>query len=137
MDEEEKEGGRIGSGAAFAGDKSEGNKVNKKQYQEYLKYRDKYSLYIKLRKWTVPFHWACGALCAVLFVDCWPLAVVLMALLAWLEWWNDQNLKENLGDIYKKEGDQDWWDCLVPFIGGIAVARILDWIGLITIRWWF
>jgi len=95
-----------------------------------------YRLWPKLRKWTVPFHWAYGALCAVLFVDCWPLAVILMALLAWLEWWNDQNLKENLGDIYKKEGDKDWWDALVPFIVGITVARILDWIGLITIRWW-
>jgi hypothetical protein len=111
--------------------------LKKQHYQELSRYREKYSLYLKLRKWTVPIHWAYGAICAVFFVDCWPLALALMIIFAMWEWWNDKNLKENLGKVYKKEGDQDWWESLVTFIPGIFLARILDWIGLLTIRWWF
>jgi hypothetical protein len=111
--------------------------LNKQEYQEYSKYRERYSLYLKLRKWTVPIHWGYGILCAWVFVHCWPAAVVLMLLFALFEWWNDKNLKENLGKVYKKEGDQDWWDSLL-FLGiGITVVLVMaDGLGLITIRWW-
>jgi ABC-type Fe3+ transport system permease subunit len=125
--------GRIGAGPAIAVYKSEGNM---KQYQEYTQYRERYSLYLKLRKWTVPIHWAFGILCAVMFIYCWPAAVVMMLLFAMWEWWNDKNLKENLGNDYKKEGDQDWWDSFFTFCMGISVAAILHGLGLITITWW-
>jgi hypothetical protein len=132
----EKTRGRISTGTAVAVIESKGN-MNQEQYQEYLKYRDKYSLYLKLRKWTVPIHWAFGIFCVVIFVHCWPAAVVFMLLFAMFEWWNDKNLKENLGKIYKKEGDQDWWDSFFFLCIGVGVALIImDGFGLITIRWW-
>jgi hypothetical protein len=89
-----------------------------------------YSFWYKLRKPTVPAHWAFGILCAVIFVHCWPAAVVMMLLFAMFEWWNDKC-------DHSHQGAMDWWDSFLTFCIGTAVALILHGAGLITIRWWF
>jgi Fe2+ transport system protein B len=110
--------------------------MNDAQYQEYLKCRQKYSLYLKLRKWTCPAHWGYGVLLAAMFIKCWPLTVIFLLIFAMFEWWNDNNLKENLGKIYKKEGAMDWWDSFFVLGIGMGVAYILDALGVIAITWW-
>jgi len=89
-----------------------------------------YRLWLKLRKPTVVAHWLVGAICAAVFVRCWPAAAVLMLLFAMFEWWNDWCDRS-------RQGAMDWWDSLLIFFAGVAVAFILAELRVIAIRWWF
>jgi hypothetical protein len=87
-----------------------------------------YSLF-KLRKWTTPIHWLVGLTCAAIVIKCWPAAVALILIFALFERWNDI-------DHGTSEGDIDWWDAAFVAFMGIVVEAILDFIGIISIKWW-
>jgi hypothetical protein len=93
------------------------NKVNKP-----------YSLF-KLRKWTTPVHWVIGIVCAAIVIKCWPAAVALILIFALFERWDDI-------DHGTAQGDIDWWDAAFVAFMGIVVEVILDFIGVISIKWW-
>lgn len=94
-----------------------------------------HSLWLKLRKRTVVAHWLFGKLCAVVAVLFFPAGFGLLIMFGVFEWWNDQNLRIRVGDSYKPEGDEDWWDSFLAFCIGFSGAVILDIIGIISIRW--
>ena len=95
-----------------------------------------YSLWLKLRKRTVPAHWAFGVLCAVVWWQFFPAAAFLIGLFAFFEWWNDKNMRVRVGDLYKPEGDEDWWDSFVVLCMCLSPMIILNIVGIISIRWY-
>jgi len=97
---------------------------NRQQY-------NKYALWPKLRKWTVPIHWAFGFALAWLAWQCFPAAIILLLIFAGWEAWNDWAEKSRMGFL-------DWHECFLTFcIGFFGPVLILHCIGIITIRWWF
>jgi hypothetical protein len=87
-----------------------------------------YSLF-KLRKRTTPIHWLVGLTCAAIIIKCWPAAVMLILIFALFERWNDI-------DHATTQGDMDWWDAVfVTFMGAVVIVP-LDFIGIISVRWW-
>ena len=95
---------------------------NRQQY-------DKYALWPKLRKWTVPIHWAFGFFCAWLAWQFFPAGILLLVIFAGWEVWNDW--AEGT-----REGCQDWHESFITFCPGFGVELILHCVGIITIRWW-
>jgi len=92
---------------------------------------DKYALWPKLRKWTVPIHWCFGLALAWLAWQCFIAAIILLLIFAGWEAWNDWAEKSRTGFL-------DWHECFVPFcVGFLGPVLILHCIGIITIRWWF
>lgn len=103
--------------------------MDDKQFQEYLKHREKYALWPKLRKWTVPIHWAFGLFCAWLAWQFFPAGALLLGIFAGWEWWNDWAERTRWGYL-------DWHESFITFCLGFVVELILHCIGIITIRWW-
>jgi hypothetical protein len=98
-----------------------------KERQEY----NKYALWPKLRKWTVPIHWGFGFACAVLAWQFFPAGMLLLGIFAGWEGWNDWADKT-------RDGCQDWHESFLTFcmlffgvILPLHIARV------IAIRWWF
>jgi hypothetical protein len=87
-----------------------------------------YSLF-NLRKKTTPIHWSVGLTGAAIFIKCWPATVVLILLFAVFERWNDI-------DHGTFEGDMDWWDATFVAFMGIIPSVVLDFMRIITIKWW-
>ena len=87
-----------------------------------------YSLF-KLRKRTTPVHWLIGALCVAIFIQCWPAATALILIFAMLERWDDF-------DHGTHQGDMDWWDAAFVVFMGIIPIVVLNFIGIISIKWW-
>lgn len=110
--------------------------MSDKQYEEYRRHKEKYSLYLKLRKWTVPMHWLYGGLCAFLILPHGILAGWLaMGVFAAVEDWNDKEEKAR-NPAYLPSGCSDWWDSFIIFMPGHGVLSLLGYIGVVTIRWW-
>jgi hypothetical protein len=102
------------------------------QQQPYLK---KYAFYPKLRKWTVPVHWAMGLFCAFAASQFVPAGLFLLCLFAFMEWWNDKEEKAR-NPAYLPSGCADWWDSFVTFCPGFGVDLLLNALHIITLRWW-
>jgi len=88
----------------------------------------RYSLWFKLRKWTVPAHWLFGVLCAVVATQYFPAAIVLLSMFAAWEVWNDWCEDS-------KDGAADFWDAFFIFCIGLSVAVILNLVGVIGFKW--
>ena len=87
-----------------------------------------YNLF-NLRKKTTPVHWLVGLVCAAIFVKSWPAAAVWILLFALFERWDDV-------DHGTLQGDMDWWDAVFVAFIGIIPPVILDYVGLLSIKWW-
>jgi hypothetical protein len=86
-----------------------------------------------LRKHTTPVHWACGVLCGVFSIAYFPAGVLLLAVYAGNQVWNDwENMKKHNS---APEGCSDWWEMLLTYSIVIAIAIILHLAGVISIRW--
>jgi len=83
----------------------------------------------KLRKWTTPVHWVVGGVCAAIFIKCWPAAAAWILIFALLERWDDL-------DHGTCQGEMDWWDAVFVAFIGITVVVVLNFAGIISIRWW-
>jgi len=98
-----------------------------------MKSRSKYSAYQILRKWTTPVHWALGIMCGVIIVRYgWPsgitLSSILMVLFLAFEILDDKNHGTH-------EGSMDWWESYFTLCATIAVAFILNLVGVIHLKW--
>jgi hypothetical protein len=90
--------------------------------------------WLRLRKNTVIAHWLFGILCAVAIIQYAPFGCFLLLLFALFEYWNDKNMAWRKKD-YIPEGDMDWWDSFSTLCISIFPALILNWLGIISIRW--
>jgi hypothetical protein len=97
-------------------DKEIKGKVEVKHFSstEHLKL---WTLKLKLRKWTTPFHILSGLLIAAL-IPYYPIAsVLLLAGFGFFEWWN----WKILGDT----SDMDFWEGLAAMFVGCGIVLLL------------
>ena len=86
--------------------------------------------YLLLRKYTTPVHWLYGIYCAFLILSFGLLAGWgMMGIFALWEHWNDKNQRTH-------EGAMDWWESFFIFCIGQGILAILNYLGMITVRWW-
>jgi hypothetical protein len=90
--------------------------------------------WLRLRKNTVIAHWLYGMLCAVATIQYAPFGCFLILLFALFEYWNDKNMAQRQAN-YVPEGDMDFWDAFAVLGICISPALILNWLGIISIRW--
>jgi len=85
--------------------------------------------WLQVRKNTTPVHWLFGFLCVFIILSFGILAGWgMMAMFAGLEWWNDYCEGT-------KQGCADWWESFLTFCIGFGVLALLNYLGVITIRW--
>jgi hypothetical protein len=93
-----------------------------------------YRLGVKLRKWTTSVHWAFGLLCGVVSSLFFPGGIVLLAIFAGNQIWNDKEEKSRNKE-YIRTGCTDWWESFLVFCIVFTIAVILDLADAISIRW--